>query len=55
LASERSLVRIVGDIEKNPLKAGLPAQYWPFVKKCDGGLPGQVKIVRKARPRLGDS
>jgi hypothetical protein len=38
-------------IRRNPEEAGLSAQRWPFVQVYDGGLPGQVRIVkRKRRP-----
>ncbi len=55
LETSEDMVRTIAYIEKNPLKAGLPSQNWPFVKKYDGWLSGQVKIVRKAKPRPTDS
>ena len=51
LETREDMVRTVDYIEKNPRKACLPSQNWPFVKKYDGWLPGQVKIVRKQKPR----
>jgi REP element-mobilizing transposase RayT len=32
--------RVIDYIHKNPLKIGLPAQHWDFVKAYDGWLPG---------------
>ena len=55
LETREDLVRTVDYIDMNPRKAGLPSQVWPFVKKYDGWLPGQVKVVRKAEPRQDDS
>ncbi len=55
LETRDDMVRTATYIEKNPLKAGLPSQSWPFVKKYDGWLPGQVTIVRKTKPRPKDS
>jgi REP element-mobilizing transposase RayT len=50
LDSREDIVRTVEYIQKNPPKAGRPAQHWPFVKQYDGWLPGQVRTVRKAKP-----
>jgi REP element-mobilizing transposase RayT len=51
LSSREDAVRTVRYIEENPPKAGHPPQHWPFVKEYDGWLPGQVQIVRKAKPQ----
>lgn len=32
--------RVICYIEQNPIKAGRPAQLWPFVQVYDGWLPG---------------
>lgn len=48
------IVRTVRYIETNPRKDGLPPQVWPFVKKYDGWLPGQVRVVRKEPSGDGD-
>jgi len=36
-------VRVADYIRKNPLKAGRPAQFWPYVKEYDGWMPGTWK------------
>ena len=54
LDSRDDIVRTVRYIENNPRKDGLPAQTWPFVKKYDGWLPGQVRVVRKPAKSSGD-
>jgi REP element-mobilizing transposase RayT len=43
--------RTVAYIRENPRKAGRPAQPWPFVKPYDGWLPGQVRVVKPAKPQ----
>src|SRR5438045_10 len=35
--------RTIAYIEQNPVKAGRPAQAWPFVKPYDGWLPGRYR------------
>jgi REP element-mobilizing transposase RayT len=39
LNSRKDIERIVKYIRENPLKMGLPAQNWRFVKQYDGWLP----------------
>jgi REP element-mobilizing transposase RayT len=51
LSSREDVVRTVRYIEENPPRAGRPPQHWPFVQEYDGWLPGQVRIVRKAKPQ----
>ncbi|MGA2620334.1 MAG: hypothetical protein ABSF26_22165 [Thermoguttaceae bacterium] len=51
LDSREDTVRTVDYIRQNPPRARRPAQHWPFVKEYDGWLPGQVEIVRKAKPQ----
>ena len=34
-------VRVVANIQNNPIKAGRPAQHWGFVKAYDGWMPGR--------------
>ncbi len=51
LSSRDDITRTVQYIQENPPKAGRPPQHWPFVKEYDGWLPGQVRIVRKAKPQ----
>jgi REP element-mobilizing transposase RayT len=46
--------RVVRYIENNPVKAGRPRQYWEFVQPYDDWLPGQVRIVRRAKPQASD-
>lgn len=41
LYTQKDITGIVDYIRKNPIKAGLPAQQWPFVKKYDGWMPGR--------------
>lgn len=43
--------RVVRYIENNPVKARRPSQQWDFVQPYDGWLPGQVRIVRRAKPQ----
>lgn len=43
--------RVVTYIENNPIKSRQPPQNWEFVKPYDGWLPGQVRIVRRAKPQ----
>lgn len=42
--------RVVTYIENNPIKSRRPPQNWEFVKPYDGWLPGQVRIVHRAKP-----
>jgi REP element-mobilizing transposase RayT len=51
LNSLDDMERTVRYVRNNPPKMGLPAQMWPFVEKYDGWLPGQVRIVRRAKPQ----
>ncbi|MCI0640863.1 MAG: transposase [Gemmataceae bacterium] len=37
--SEEQIVRTIQYIEENPIKAGLPKQFWSFVKVYDGWRP----------------
>jgi REP element-mobilizing transposase RayT len=39
LETRKDFERTVGYIERNPPKAGLPAQMWAFVKPYDGWMP----------------
>ena len=48
LETREDITRTIAYIENNPLKADLPPQAWPFVKKYDGWLPGPACIVRKS-------
>lgn len=41
LYTQSDFVRIVNYIRQNPIKAGLPAQHWSFVKEYDGWMPGR--------------
>jgi len=41
LFTAEDIRRTIRYIEQNPLKAGRPAQAWPFVKPYDGWLPGR--------------
>ncbi len=43
--------RTVRYIWNNPIKVGRPPQVWPFVDAYDGWLPGQVRIVKRAKPQ----
>ncbi|MEX2138062.1 MAG: hypothetical protein WD894_02290 [Pirellulales bacterium] len=36
-------------IRRNPLGIEAPEQHWSFVRRYDGWLPGQVRIVKRAR------
>jgi REP element-mobilizing transposase RayT len=45
--------RTVKYVRENPIKAGRPLQSWPFVEAYDGWLPGQVRIVKRAKPQAG--
>lgn len=54
LDSLEDMWRVVKYIRDNPLKVGRPAQCWPFVTQYDGWLPGQVRIVRRAKPQARD-
>jgi len=47
LDTRDDMQRTIQYIHRNPLKAGRPAQSWPFVKEYDGWLPGQVKARRE--------
>ncbi len=47
LESQSDIRRTVDYIQRNPTKAGMPAQAWPFVAPYTGWLPGQVRVVRK--------
>jgi REP element-mobilizing transposase RayT len=40
LNTRANIERIIEYIQKNPLKAGMPAQHWRFVKPYDGWIPG---------------
>jgi REP element-mobilizing transposase RayT len=51
LSSRDDIARTVRYIQENPPKAGRPRQRWPFVTEYDGWLPGQVRIVRRAKPQ----
>jgi len=54
LDSREDMERVVRYIQQNPVKAGRLEQHWPFVKPYDGWLPGQVRIVRRAKPQAGE-
>jgi REP element-mobilizing transposase RayT len=43
LYTEADFCRVEEYVWQNPIKAGLPAQTWPFVKKYDGWMPGGRK------------
>lgn len=43
--------RVVRYVDENPIKIGRPRQSWDFVKPYDGWLPGQVRVVRRAKPQ----
>lgn len=51
LDSRSDMERTVRYVEENPAKAGRPAQRWEFVREYDGWLPGQVRIIRRAKPQ----
>ena len=53
LETIEDMERTVRYIELNPIKARLPPQVWPFVSVYDGWLPGQVKIVKRAKTASG--
>ena len=41
LETEAEIRKVIRYIEQNPIKIGLPAQVWPFVKPYDGWIPGK--------------
>ncbi len=41
LDTRQDMERVVKYINDNPIKAGRPAQEWPFVKQYDGWIPYQ--------------
>ena len=47
LFNEEDFRRTVEYIRNNPLKAGRPAQSWPFVSVYDGWMPGNYKRFGK--------
>ena len=49
--SREDMERTIRYIRGNPRHLGLPEQQWPLVREYDGWLPGQVRMVRKAKPR----
>jgi REP element-mobilizing transposase RayT len=49
LETRRDMERTGKYIEQNPEKIGRPRQTWPFVNPYDGWLPGQVRIVKRAK------
>jgi len=51
LETQDDIARTVQYIRENPTKTGRPPQDWPFVTQYDGWLPGQVRIVRRAKPQ----
>jgi REP element-mobilizing transposase RayT len=51
LDSLDDMERTVRYILDNPIKVGRPPQVWPFVEAYDGWLPGQVRIVKRAKPQ----
>ncbi len=51
LETRDDIARTVCYIENNPRKDGLAPQLWPFVRKYDGWLPGQVRVVRRGSSR----
>ena len=52
--SRADMERIVKYIGDNPRKAGRADQCWGFVRQYDGWLPGQVRIVKRAKPQASD-
>jgi REP element-mobilizing transposase RayT len=48
LETREDIVRTIRYIDGNPRKSRLPPQTWPFVKRYDGWLSGQVRIVRRS-------
>jgi REP element-mobilizing transposase RayT len=42
LNTRADMGRVVDYIRMNPIKAGRPAQHWPFVKEYYGWLPWQI-------------
>ena len=49
LETRNDMLRTIAYIRKNLRQARSAEQNWPFVKAYDGWLPGQVRIVRRAR------
>jgi REP element-mobilizing transposase RayT len=46
LSTQRDIERVVHYIRLNPIKIGLPEQYWDFVKPYDGWLPSRSHAKR---------
>jgi hypothetical protein len=51
LETRQEIERVIRYIDQNPVKIGRPKQHWPFVSIYNGWLPGQVRMVRKAKPQ----
>jgi REP element-mobilizing transposase RayT len=51
LETRADIVRTIRYIEENPTKIGRQRQMWEFVKSYDGWLPGQVRVVKRAKPQ----
>jgi REP element-mobilizing transposase RayT len=43
LYTQDDFARVVEYIRQNPIKAGRPERFWPFVRKYDGWMPGHAK------------
>jgi REP element-mobilizing transposase RayT len=51
LNTPEDMARVVKYIRDNPRKAGRAEQHWPFVQEYNGWLPGQVRVLRRAKPQ----
>jgi REP element-mobilizing transposase RayT len=49
LHTQKDMERIVDYIQRNPIKAGRPAQNWSFVKEYGGWLPGFAERSRERK------
>lgn len=46
LESRDDFYRTIRYVEQNPVKIGLPQQFWSFVNKYEGWLPGRISIAK---------